>query len=125
DMRKIESILVATDLGDTSDVVVRAAAGIAALFRATLHVVHALDLDVTPYTGARDEPRFGDRHAAAERALEEQLARTVPPDVVVASRRVETYVAHRAVIDAASGFGVGLIVLGPHRPRPLADRFLG
>lgn len=124
-MKTIESILVATDLGETSDVVVRAAAGLASLLGAKLHLLHALDQDVTPYAERVERPRFDALHDAAEQALEEQIARTVPPDVDIASRRVEAYVAYRAVIDAAQGFAADLIVLGPHRPRPLADRFLG
>lgn len=124
-MRKIESILVATDLGETSDVVVRAAAGLASLFQAKLHVLHCFELDVTPYIEAAGRTRFDERCAAAERALAEQLERTVPPGVEIASRRVEAYVPHRAVIDAARGYDVDLIVLGPHRPRPLDAGFLG
>jgi nucleotide-binding universal stress UspA family protein len=124
-MKKIESILVATDLRETSDVVVRAAAAIAALLGARLHVLHALDLDVAPYPSITASSRFDDRIRAAEEALSDQIRRAIPPEVEIASRSALTYLASRAIIEAAQGHEVDLIVMGPHRSRPIADAFLG
>lgn len=125
-MKTIESILVATDLTESSDEILRAGAALAALAGAKLHVVHAFDLDVTAYArqgGA--PPTFPDRVQAAQGELDGQIRRVVGPGVDVASREVVIYVAHRAVLERAEAVGADLIVLGPHRKRPRGDAFLG
>jgi nucleotide-binding universal stress UspA family protein len=124
-MTKIRSILVATDLTEASDEVVRAAAPLAAARHADQHVLHAFDFPSVSITG-RDVPAasFQGRVEAAERKLDEQLGRTLPEGAKAASRRVEIYVAHRAIVDVAEGVGADLIVLGPHSKRA-GDGILG
>lgn len=125
-MKSIRSILVATDLTEVSDEVLRAAGALAALTGAQLHVLHAFDLQVLPYSdAAHAHITFAGRVAEAERVLNEQIGRTVRPGVDVASREVVIYVAHRAILERAEAVGADLIVLGPHRRRALADRVLG
>src|SRR5690606_15872693 len=43
----------------------------------------------------------------------------------VASREVEIYVAHKAILDRAAAVEADLIVIGPHRRRAVGDAFLG
>lgn len=124
-MRNIDSILVATDLAETSDEIVRAAAALAKLTGAKLHLLHAFDLELSPYPGLDGSPSFQGRVDAAERALAEQIRRTVPPGVPVTSCEVEMYSAHRAIVEHARAVGADLIVLGPHRGRTLGTAFLG
>lgn len=122
----IRSILVATDLSEESDYLLRAAAAVTSAVGAGLHVVHAFDFQPLPYREA--EPAgstFPERVAAAERALDEQIRRAIPSGVAVASCRVVIYVAHKAILDRAEQVAADLIVLGPHRARGLGDRFLG
>lgn len=125
-MRKIESILVATDLTEVSDEVLRAAAALAALTGAKLHVLHAFDFQALPYSDAYlARATFQGRIDDAKRALDEQIHRTVPSAVNVASRDVVIFVAHRAILEHAEAVGADLIVLGPHRQRARGDAFLG
>lgn len=124
-MTKIRSILVATDLTESSDEVVRAAAQLAAARDAELHVLHAFDFPTVPTAGQDVPPAsFQGRIEAAERRLDDQLERTLPAGATAASRRVEIYVAHRAIVEVAEGVGADLIVLGPHGKRA-ADGILG
>lgn len=125
-MRKIASILVAADLTDASDEVLRAAAALAAVSDAKLHVLHAFDFQALPYSEEYiGRVTFGDRIDDAKRALEEQIRRTVRPGVVIASQEVVIYLAHKAIRARAEEVGADLIVLGPHRRRALGDAFLG
>jgi nucleotide-binding universal stress UspA family protein len=125
-VRSIASILVATDLSESSDDVVRAAAALADLTGAQLHLVHAFDLQVLPYTEENLRTvGFAERIREAERALEAQIRRTVRPDVDVASQEVMIYVAHKAILERARAARADLIVVGAHRKRPLGDALLG
>lgn len=125
-MKLLRSILVATDLTETSDEVLRAAAALAALTDAELHVLHAFDLELLPYTEKSAETvGFAERIRAAEQELDGQISRVVPPDVRVARRDVEIFVAHRAILERADAVAADLIVFGPHKRRPLGDAFLG
>jgi nucleotide-binding universal stress UspA family protein len=125
-MRKIASILVATDLTEVSDEVLRAAAALAALTGAKLHVLHAFDFQALPYSDAYiARATFQGRIDDARRALDEQIDRTVPRAVDVASRDVVIFVAHRAILEHAEAVGADLIVLGPHRRRARGDAILG
>ncbi|HEX7049541.1 MAG TPA: universal stress protein [Longimicrobiales bacterium] len=123
----IRSILVATDLSAGSDTLVRAAAAIAAVVHAKLHIIHAFDFQPLPYIELSDEslPGFARRLAEAEQALRAQVHRSVPDPELVASRHVAVYVAHGAILDRADAVAADLIVLGRHRRRSLAARFLG
>lgn len=124
---KIASILVASDLSAGSDEVVRAAGEIAAATGAALHVIHAFDLSDS---GGEDLPEgvratFPGRVAATERELRAQADRLVPDRVAVAGVRVEIYVAHLAILDAAEAASAELIVVGPHGSRRVGDALLG
>jgi nucleotide-binding universal stress UspA family protein len=121
----IHAVLAATDLTEGSDEVLRAAAALADAAGASLHVVHAFDLDLTAYPELDGTPTFQGRIARAEEALAAQLARTVPDGAGAASRQVVVYVAHRAILDRAAEVRADVIVLGPHRGRAHADRLLG
>jgi nucleotide-binding universal stress UspA family protein len=124
--QRIRSILVATDLSEASEEVMRAAAGLAAAKQAELHVLHAFDFPSTSQSAESvAPPSFQGKIEAVERDLDEQIRRTVPDTVRVASRRVEIYVAHRAIIDGARGAAADLIVVGPHSHRRLGDEILG
>lgn len=120
-------VLVATDLGPGSEDVVRTAARVAAASGAELHVLHAFDWVPDPYPEliATPTPGFQDRVRDSERALDEQLRRTVPGGAAVAARRVVIDSPARAVLDYAEGVGAGLVVLGPHRRGGVGDFFLG
>lgn len=108
-------ILAATDLSSASDHVLRSAGALAAATGASLRVIHAFDFASPAYVGRRvDSGTFQDRVAAAEVALDAQIARTVPPEVTVADRRVEVYAAHRAIAEHAEAVGAELVVVGAH-----------
>lgn len=125
-MTMIRSILAATDLTETSDPVVGAAASLAALTGARLHLLHSFDVDTSPYWDRSGEPpTFDVRVRAAQRQLDEQVARVVRPDVDVASREVVIYIAHKAILQRAADVEADLVVLGPHRKRAVGDAFLG
>ncbi|MBX6365269.1 MAG: universal stress protein [Gemmatimonadetes bacterium] len=122
----LRSILVATDLTDVSDPVVAAAAALARWTGAELHVAHAIELGAAPYTPAPGEAAtfFGPIHAA-QRALEAQLQRVLPPGQAVASRHTEIASAHRAILGWAEAVGADVVVLGLHRRRAALDQALG
>ncbi|MEW5930248.1 MAG: universal stress protein [Gemmatimonadota bacterium] len=120
----IRSILAATDLSEASDEVLRAAGALAACTGAELHVMHAFDLPSAPHAGG-EPPTWQGRLDEAERALDAQLRRALPEGVRPASRAVEVYVAHRAIVERAAAVGADLVVLGPHRRRGGPGEFLG
>lgn len=125
-MKTIRSILVATDLTESSDDVLRAAAALAALVDARLHVLHALDFHPLPYAADDLQPRtFQGNIDSARQALDEQVRRAVPAGVDIASREIIIFVAHKSILDRASDVGADLIVLGPHRKRSDRASFLG
>lgn len=122
--RAIHSILAATDLTHASDEILHTAARLAESSGAELHVVHAFDFEVhtqeTTPTGG-----FPARIQTAEHALDEQIQRAIPPGCSVASREVAIYIAHKEILLRAAQVDADLIVLGPHRKRPLMDQVLG
>lgn len=125
-MKTVASILVATDITEASDDVLRAAAAIAALTDAKLHVLHAFEFQSLPYSEENlGRVTFGDRIDDARRAIDEQVRRVVRPGVDVASQEVVIYIAHRAILARAEAVAADLIVLGPHRRRAVGDAFLG
>ncbi len=122
----LERVLVATDLTAGSDDVLRAAAAVAAVAGAELHVLHSFDFQKLPYSDDTvAHVTFQSRIRDAERALEEQIRRAVRPGVEVASSKVIIYVAHKAILERAREVSADLIVLGPHRKRARGDAFLG
>lgn len=122
----LRSILVATDLGEESDYVVRTAAALAAGTGAALHLVHGFDLERTPADpGGARALGFQDRVAEAERLLGEQIARAAEPLARPASRIVRNYVPARAIEERAKAVAADLIVLGRSRKKGLEARTLG
>ncbi|HET8654946.1 MAG TPA: universal stress protein [Longimicrobiaceae bacterium] len=122
----LRSILAATELSGDSDDILRAAGALAALCGAELHVLHAFDLQDSPYTGDLGvTPTFQRRIADAERALDGQIGRTLGRHAAVASRRVVIRTAFKAVVERARDVAADLIVLGPSRRRPAGQRVLG
>lgn len=122
--RAIHSVLAATDLTAASDEVLRSAASLARSAGAQLHVVHAFDFEA--HSREPSAPHgFPDRVREAERALDDQVRRAIPAGYPVASREVKIYIAHREILDRAAQVSADLIVVGPHRRRPLMDRVLG
>lgn len=125
-MITIRSILVASDLTDGSDEVVRAGAALAALTGAELHLLHSFDLERSPYDPREGTlPNFEGRVRAAEEALEDQARRLVPQAVKMRTCDVVIYAAHRAILECAKGHDADLIVLGAHRGSSAIAGFLG
>ena len=120
----LHSILVASDLEDSYDVL-RAAASIAQSTGAELHVVHALD--GVPHT-ARPAAQPGTSQALiddAEWALAERVRRAVPSGVALSSLRVMDQPSHRAILTRADEVAADRVVLGPPRRRRVGDWLLG
>jgi nucleotide-binding universal stress UspA family protein len=125
-MNKIQSILVATDLSEGSDDVVRAAAALAALTNAKLHVLHAFEFESKPYAPPDGKPLTFQKHVSrAKQALTDQIGRTVRGNVNVASQEVVIYIAFKAIRERAHAVNADLIVLARHRRRAVGDEFLG
>lgn len=125
-MFPLSSILVATDLGPASDVVVRAAVGLAQRTGAGLHLVHALDLESPPYGIAPEGPigTFRERIERHRSELENQVERLVPAGMEVESTVVD-YVAYKAITDLARTMPADLVVFGPNRDSVLRAHLLG
>lgn len=119
----IGSIVVATDLGETSDRLVRVASSIAALTGADLHAVH---VRVVPPAPVNDPARLTHGIDEAEARLDAQVQRAVPPQFTPASQMVLARTSpSEAIRRHAEDLSADLIVMGPHRG-PSADRaFLG
>jgi len=101
------SIVVATDLSDGSDEVVRAAGEVAARSAAPLHVVHAIDAPAGAGNAREEQVR------EAERLVDALISREVPSEVAV-QRHVEGSPPERAIMEWADRADSGLIVVGPH-----------
>ncbi len=123
-MKNIEMILAGTDLGPTSDDVVRAAAALAALADAQLFVQHTYEFQPAPYASEVPAATFQQRIAQAEQALDAQIERTVR-GAHVAGREVMIYTAHKALLERAAALPADLIVIGRHRRAGFGEAFLG
>jgi nucleotide-binding universal stress UspA family protein len=120
------SILAATDISEASDPVLRAAAALAKLTGAELHVLHVIEVPGVPYAEpGRVVASVDGSLARARAAVAEQLARAVPEGVVPTSVEVVLQSVHAAILERVEATAAELIVLGPHRLRPFGDRFLG
>ena len=116
-MMSVRSILAATDLSESGEIVLRSAAVVAVVFRAQLHVVY-----VAP-------PGEEARRSAHESQLADQVSRSLPaapPDVpsdfdvaqsIVYDRPYHGILVHAAAVDA------DLIVVGAHRGSSLGARW--
>ncbi|MEW5931026.1 MAG: universal stress protein [Gemmatimonadota bacterium] len=120
-------VLAASDLTAASDAVVRAAARIAAATGAELHLLHAMETLFPSYPEPPEAERvpLRMRLRAMEEALWAQLGRAAPEAPAPDGSAVQVDAPHRAVARRARELGAGLVVLGPHRLRPVADRLLG
>lgn len=122
---ELGTVLVASDLSDGSDEIVRSAAALASVAGAALRVLHALELDAAPYVETAGlDASFPRRIERVERQLDEQIQR-VAGDRVPVTGRVVLDTVHRALLAEAESAGADVIVLGPHRKRPVADGVLG
>jgi nucleotide-binding universal stress UspA family protein len=110
--------VVATDLSDGSDELLRAAGQVAARSASPLHVVHAVD--VVPGAGETYEEEV----RQVERLLDERIRAVVPAGVEVHAH-VESSPPDRAIIEWADRANAGLIVLGPHVRRAGPAGLLG
>jgi nucleotide-binding universal stress UspA family protein len=110
-------IVVATDLSDGSDELLRSAAQVAERSMSPLHVVHSVDM--LPGGGTHDEAV-----RRAERLLDERTRAVVPAGVEV-HRHVECSPPDLAIIEWAERANSGLIVLGPHVRRSGPAGLLG
>ncbi|HEV2132451.1 MAG TPA: universal stress protein, partial [Longimicrobiaceae bacterium] len=120
------SILVAADLTPASAEVIGAAASLAQRTGAQLHVVHACDLPVLLYGNAASGGiAVQQRMQQYLENLKEQIRRVVPASVPVASQEVHFGAAATVILERANRLAADLIVLGPHRRRPVGDMFLG
>jgi universal stress protein E len=130
------AVLAASDLTPASDAVARAAARIAAAAGAELHLLHAYEAVFPSFPSSPDrafapeeEPPapvpFRARLAEAEAALWTQLRRAMPDAPAPDGSAVEVDAPYRAILRRARQLDAGLVVLGPHRERLLADRLLG
>ncbi|HEX7119682.1 MAG TPA: universal stress protein [Longimicrobiales bacterium] len=111
----LRSIVAGTDLSERSDDALRAAAAIAELTDAALHVLHAYELEAVRGGPGGAPATFPERVTEAERALEDQVRRVVPGSLRVASQRVEVYLPYKAILEEAQRVSADLIVLGRHR----------
>jgi nucleotide-binding universal stress UspA family protein len=114
------TLLIATDLTAACDVVIRAAGALALQTGADLHVVHVVE---GAAAGSGDAATG--RYAAAEEALAEQLARSLPAGVEPASREVRTGPVHPAIRTRAEETTADLLVFGPHGGSAVGAHFLG
>jgi nucleotide-binding universal stress UspA family protein len=127
DAKQIRSIVVATDLTDESERVVRAATSIAALTDAALYVLHVHVLPTGPdaewHPGAASR---ADTLRRAERDLADQLRRVAPQHLAPVAQTVVTAAsASEAIRQRAREVAADLVVLGPHRGSRRDLPFLG
>lgn len=122
--KRIESILVATELKRESADLVRAAADLAIVTGAKLHVVHA-----------HQEPSIlsgeGDL-LAVQRQVHRKRAKllggvigSTTSRVDLASARVQIGNPAEVILREAEAVGADIIVMGAHRDRGLGDRVIG
>jgi nucleotide-binding universal stress UspA family protein len=115
------SLLVATDLTEACDPVVRAAGRLAAHAGAELHVLYALEGGGLPGS----ERAAKERREEAREALDRQLARALPPGVEPAGRSLLPGAAHQAIELRAEELAPDLVVLGPRGGTGAGAHFLG
>ncbi|HET8656268.1 MAG TPA: universal stress protein [Longimicrobiaceae bacterium] len=121
----IRSVLIASDLSESSDEVLRAAAEIASLSGAVLHVIHVLEPPPLHLPGAADGALDVEaRLQTARLALAEQLRRTATRQAAK-SAHTALDAPHRAIRERAREVGADLIVIGANRGRDLGDHLLG
>jgi len=121
----VRSILVATDLSPTSEAAVRSAADLAIASSAQLHVVHGYD-EAWAISGDNRDLMTMQRQIHDKRgALLDLLDRLLPAGVALGSTRVEAGSPADIIVDEAARVEADIVVLGAHRNRGIADRYLG
>lgn len=95
----LKSVLVATDLDESSPSALLTAARLAALAEASLHLVHVAD-----QTAPGDESR-----------LRELIRETAPDGPEVESARVVPGSPAQAIVEEAARVDADVVILGPHR----------
>ncbi|MEX2571088.1 MAG: universal stress protein [Gemmatimonadota bacterium] len=122
---QIRSVLVASDLLEGSDDLLRSASELALATEAELHVVHAYG---EPSVLSREPRELLDvqRQVHERRArLHDQVARSVRPGIRTGIIRVSTGTPSASILEAADDIRADVILLGAHRDRGIADRYLG
>lgn len=124
-VRPIRTVLAAVDLLSTPEEFVRNAAAFAAASGADLHVLHSYQ-DSNPVGGRPHDWLETQTEVHRKRiALRNLLDDTLPTGRTVKSARVGIGSPAEAILAAARECEADLIVLGPHRPRQIGDRYLG
>lgn len=122
---QIRAILVASDLSEGSDEVVRAAVRLAALAGAEVHAIHAVEPAALPYPGTGEDALGMQKRLHEARAALTAQVRRAAEEGSVKSARVVYDSPHRAIEARRRVVGAGLVVVGAHRGRALGDRLLG
>lgn len=120
----IRSILVATDLTEGSDELVRTAAEFAAVAGAELNIVHALE-GISSLAGGRDVLTVQRTIHEKSRMLHDQAIRNIDPVVKLNLVRAAPGSPDEVIRSAAKDAAADLIILGAHENRGIADRYLG
>jgi nucleotide-binding universal stress UspA family protein len=121
----IRSILVASDLQESSDAALHSAGQLAKRLSAELHVLHALDIPTSGYPATGVTLDFQRQIHAARRALQLQVGRALPEGVRPTTQLVRVDSPQRAINLRVAEVEAGLLVLGPHRPRAFRGPILG
>src|SRR5690606_10421281 len=114
----IRSVLFASDLSESSDDVLRAAARIATHAGAELHAVHVAEENAWVGMGGETMMDMQRRIHEARRALTEQIER-VAPEQTLKSARLVFGPPYRGIEERAREVAADLIVIGPHRRRAI------
>jgi nucleotide-binding universal stress UspA family protein len=120
----ILSILVATDLTAGSTDPLRAAADLAIVTGARLHVIHG-HAEPSMLSGGRDLLTVQRQVHAKRAALIDMIQGLAHPRTEIASARIHIGSPAQIILEEARNVGADLIVLGAHRHRGVADRLIG
>lgn len=112
----MRSILAVSDLTPASDTALSAAAGLAVRTGAELHVIHSMDVVGMPLWEAL-RADVGRRIEDAESALAEQVRRTIPDEMALASCVLGFHGVRNSVLLRARGVGADLIAFSAADPR--------
>lgn len=122
---RIDSVLVAVGALEDSIELIQNAADLAIAASATLHLVH-VDEGPSSLAGGKGDLLAAQRRIHERRIeLHELLDQVVTNPAVLGKVRVSAGRAAEVILAAAEELDAQLIVLGAHRNRGVADRFLG
>lgn len=125
DAKPALSILVATDLSGGALEALHSAVALSRSTGAELHVVHAHETPFPRSDRGRDLVTIQREVREKRSDLATLLAAEVPSDVTIASSRVLEGAPAPAILQEARAVKANVIVLGSHRNRGIADRFIG